>query len=178
MRPFLGLCLATAGLATIAGCTTLTVSPGASVRWSVPDGIEEPSTYGFASFCYPFPILGLTASFYGDTSEDATSDIPELNDLFTFDISIDLGYPLALPRIMQTGNNLWLVLRPLVGYWNWPDSPEGDGLLTGVVVGLAWYDRSDIHGLSVNYGWLWLNDAEGEDDARLETLCFSFSFPF
>ena len=111
-----------------------------------------------------FPVFGLY--HYFDTDESFTAPY----------VAADLGP--AVPFLvhgLDWDGNWWPVLKPVVGWYRWSESPEGRGLLTGFNVGVAarvsGWERV-LWFVSYEHGWFKAHDAVGEDDASFQTARF------
>ncbi len=165
------------GPAALAACATVLVACGGcglpgwtTVRVGHASLREAPSFAGVKGGT----AIDLSWDFLAVVSGGAV--VPHHGDAVGY-VCVGLNWGVGVATILHPERQ-WLIAYTYVGYWNWPDLPENDGVLTGVRIGA----RAPIHlpgrghlGLEASFDMKWLNDASENDDARLDTLSFGVS---
>jgi hypothetical protein len=79
-----------------------------------------------------------------------------------------LAHDLGLHLVDFEDDTWWLILKPVVGVYSWPQAPGDAGLAAGCKLGVGCVGSGDW-AVIFEYGWLMLCDTVGESETRLST---------
>ncbi|MHC4199997.1 MAG: hypothetical protein ACYSU0_08405 [Planctomycetota bacterium] len=178
MKHNLALLLCVAALVSPVGCLgempIIAVGGGGVDDWSVPAPMQEPDKYS-----------GVNVSL----TPDALTGIPALGLYRYFDEDEYLTGPyvtynfgaLAWLGLFQNPDALVVcpIVNPVIGLYEWPEAPEGAGLLTGIKVGVGVFIAEMGEAallLTYDHGWFKAHDAVGGRDAEFETRTVAILF--
>ncbi|MHC4199998.1 MAG: hypothetical protein ACYSU0_08410 [Planctomycetota bacterium] len=171
MRHNLALLLSALAAVSPVGCLgkapLFAVGVGRVDDWSVPAPMQQPDKYS-----------GVNVSLTPDTG----SGIPALGLYRYFDGGERLTGPymtynfgaLAWLGLFQDPEALVVspIVNPVIGFYEWSESPRGTGLLTGVKLGVGVAVGLVGEGvllLTYDHGWFKAHDAARGHDAEFET---------